>query len=65
MIRDIDIPVSLCHIRYLIEIVLNKVIYSRFDLKNFYDIYYIYLQNTPNYITYMEIIQIISKLRKL
>ena len=66
MIRNIDIPVSLCHIiiRYLIEIVLSIVIYIRFDL-NFYTIYTIYIQNTPYYLTYMEIIQIISKLRKL
>ena len=45
MIRDIDIPVSLCHIiiRYLTEIVLNKVIYIRYYL-NFLIRYILYIQ---------------------
>ena len=50
MIRDIDIPVSLCHIiiRYLIKIVLNEVIYIYSILFKFfitiYTIYIIYIQ---------------------
>ena len=55
MIRDIDIPVSLCHkiIRYLIEIVLNKVKYLySILLKIFITIYAdtrIYTQHTLLY----------------